>query len=176
MINISYTPANPEFAAATAAFLLQRPTLRLMLSVSRVACVMVIIGFSLCLYADAVTYKNVISTILAILWMLFYRKVLYAVINSVIRSRDVNKIPFDFNIDKKRIFCKNAKVSSQVEWKTIKFIIDTYTGYIIPLTGVNNAGRFLWLPKRAFSDNNQEQDFLKILSSLNKSIKKTRWD
>lgn len=174
MINISFIPTNLEFAEATAKFLLQRPTLRLLMSITRGASLLVIVGFALCFYADAVTAKNIISTSMAVIWLFFYKKINTAVVKKVIISRDLGKIPNNFKIDKNRILCKTQTTSSQIDWRNIKYVLSTYAGYIIPLTGIANAGRFLWLPKRAFTDNAQEQEFIKLLDKVKKPIKKTR--
>lgn len=174
MMNISYVPANQEFAKATADFLLQRPMLKILLALSRVACIIILLGFSLLAYAHAVTLHSLIYAIMAVGWLILYKQINYQTIRLVTNFRDISKIPYEFNIDKKRIFYKNTSASTQVEWKTIKFIIDTYAGYIIPLSGIHNSGRFLWLPKRAFADRGQEQEFLQLMTNLKKPLKKIK--
>lgn len=174
MINISFVPTNIEFAEATAKFLLQRPILRLLMSITRLTSMMMIIGFALCVYADAVTPKNIITTLMAFVWLFFYKQINTIVVKKTISGRDLSRIPYSFKIDKNRIMCKTQSSSSQVDWRNIKYVLSTYAGYIIPLTGIGNAGRFLWLPKRAFSDNSQEQEFIKLLEKVKKPIKKTR--
>lgn len=172
MININYQPINTEFAQATFDFLQNRPFMRFILFFMKLSCLLLCFGFAISLYYDAVRPQDYAIVLTALIWLCFYKNINQWVVKRSLKNRSMHNLPHDMNIDKQRIFYKANNNSSHLEWKKIRFVLKNSQGYIVPLSGLTNAGKFLWLPLRGFSDPTAEQQFVQTLQELKLKIKK----
>lgn len=81
---------------------------------------------------------------------------------------------FDFNKFKIKAVINNLKLD--ITWKSLRsvFYIKSLSGYMIPLTGMKNAGRFVWLPESGFEDETALQNFIKFLSDNKIKVKERK--
>jgi hypothetical protein len=169
MININYQPTHTEIGQATLDFFLNRPMMRIMLHFMRVACVLLCVIFAMFWHAGQTRPKDYVFASTALIWLLYYKQLNKKLINATIKRQNVSKLPHNFNVDNQRIYCQDQ--NSQIEWKKIKFILKNVNGYIIPLTGFTNAGKFLWFPNHGFANQASEQNFVELMHKLSKKIK-----
>lgn len=78
---------------------------------------------------------------------------------------------FDFNKFKIKAIINNLNLD--ITWKSLRtaFYIKSLSGYMLPLTGLKNAGRFVWLPESGFEDAAALQAFIQFLNDNNVKIK-----
>lgn len=173
MINIEYTMTPQETVNTTMDFLTNRPFLSSMFLFMRISCLLFCIVFALSVFTTKSARPQDLATIVfAIAWLLYYKSINRWVIKKSLANRKFYNMGYKFKIDEKSIFCRlHSDNIINIEWKKIKHILKNKDGYIIPLTGMGNAGRFLWLPTRGFTDNSIEQDFINLTSKFKLKIK-----
>lgn len=167
MINLEYTTTPQETSQTTLLFLSNRPLVALLFSVMKFTCILLCLGFAYTAYHKALRPQDVVSVITAIIWLFYYKTINRWVIKSTLKARKFNDVTYQLKIDDQSILCRFKGDNLQyIEWKKLKYILNTKDGYIIPLTGMFNAGKFLWLPLRAFSTPAMQQEFLDLVSKF----------
>ena len=173
MINIQYTMSAEESAKATLDFLSNRPFISFMYFVMKVSCIGFCFGFWLTLRANAARPQDCVIAVLAIIWLFSFRRINKWLIKKRLSTKHFKSATNTLKIDHKSILSKFQFSEPQhIEWKKLRYILQNKDGYIIPLTGVRNAGRFMWLPHRSFNDTAKEQDFLDLVNKFKLKIKK----
>lgn len=165
MIELEYEASIKESAQATLDFLLNRPLFKFLYSTMKGCCLILCAAFAICLYSGSIRIQDMIAAFFALAWILFYKQFNHWLIKSALKLKNNSQQKCSCKIDDKSILFKTNNNISHIEWKKLKFVLKSAAGYIIPLTGLNNGGRFIWLPKRCIE--NHEQDFLNLLSKYN---------
>lgn len=175
MINLEYTTTPQETSQTTLIFLANRPLVSMLFFMMKITCILLLIGFTFTVYAKAVRPQDIVSAIMALVWLFCYKAINRWVIKSALKARRFTDVKYNIKIDDKSIICRFANDSLQyIEWKKLKYVLDTQDGYVIPLTGFSNAGKFLWLPIRAFINPIMQQDFLQLVANAKLKIKKVK--
>jgi hypothetical protein len=173
LINIEYTISPQESANATLDFLTNRPIMSFMFTFMKYSCVLLCAGFALTLYQKQTRPQDFMAVLFAIGWILFYKPINRWIIKSTLKGRKFAEAAHSFKIDQKSIFCKLPSGQPQhIEWKKVKFILQNKDGYIVPLTGITNAGKFLWLPFRGFKESTMQEDFVTLVQQLKLKFKR----
>jgi hypothetical protein len=160
-----------ETADSTLNFLLNRPLMNVMFLIMRYSCIFLCFGFLITLYQRNTRVEDVVAVITACAWLFFYKSINRKVIKSTLKARKFTSLQRTIKFDDKSIACLGPKMLPiDIQWKKLKFVLKTKQGYIIPLTGLINAGKFIWLPFHAFKDQ-QEQQFLQYLQQFNLKLK-----
>lgn len=171
MINIEYTMSSQETADATLNFLVNRPLFTFLFLLMRYSCILLCFGFIITLYQKNTRPEDYAAVVMAFIWLFYYKKINRWIIKSTLKGRKFETMQRTFKIDEKSIFCRTAKAEPiNIEWKKLKYILKTTDGYIVPLTGITNAGKFFWLPFRAFQEQN-EQQFLDLANKFKLNVK-----
>jgi hypothetical protein len=172
MINVEYTITPKETVNATLDFLSNRPFVAIMFKVMQLSCIALCIAFAAAVYNKAAKPQDLATVIFALGWIFFYKHVNRWIIKGGLKRRKFETAKQQFKIDEKSIFCRwHINTPINIEWKKIKFLLKNKDGYIVPLTGFANAGKFLWLPSRGFESVNSEQSFLELVNKFNLKIK-----
>jgi len=172
MINIEYASVPQETADATLDFLTNRPFMRIMFWFMKMSCLILCIGFGLTLYAKAARPQDFASVFLALTWLFAYKRINRWIIKGSLKKAKFNNAINVFKIDHKSIFCKlPSKQPVDIEWKRLKYVYKNKDGYIIPITGITNGGKFIWLPHRGFNTQALESEFLEIANKFRLKIK-----
>lgn len=173
MINVEYTITPQESANATLDFLINRPVMALIFKFMKYSCILLCIGFAITLYNKQARVQDFVSVMFAVLWIIFYRPVNRWVIKGSLGKHKFPNAKQLIKIDQKSILNKNPAGQPQhIDWKNVKFILQNKDGYIVPLTGFSNAGKFLWLPFRGFTEANMQEEFISLVNNLKLKIKK----
>jgi hypothetical protein len=152
MIDIEYTATPQETSKVTLDFLSNRPIVSLMFNFMKVTCVLLIIGFSITVYTKSTRSQDAISVVTALLWLFYYKQINRWIIKSSLKNRKFTDNNCKIKIDDQSIMCQiQGNRPQHIEWKKLKYALKNQGGYIIPLTGITNAGKFLWLPLRGFT-------------------------
>lgn len=161
-----------ETANSTMNFLANRPFMNVMFLVMRYSCIILCFGFAITLYQGNTRPEDIAAVIMAIGWLVFYKKINRRVIATVLKGRKFETMTRTIKFDNKSIMCRGAmNMPIDIAWKKLRFVLKSNDGYIIPLTGLVNAGKFFWIPLRAFTQEDQEQQFLDILQKFKIKIK-----
>ncbi len=172
MIDIEYTTDPKETAAATLDFLSNRPLMSFMFKFMQVMCFLLCAGFAITVYNKSARPQDWATAVTACLWLLFYKPINRWVIRSGLKYRSFGNNKCVVRMDDKSVFCKiNTANPQHVEWKKLKYVIKNKEGYIVPLTGMANAGKFLWLPMRCFTSPELEQQFLQLAQKFKLQLK-----
>lgn len=172
MLELEYTTTADEAADATTAFLTNRPLLNIMLIVLRVACFVLCFVFTVALYNKAARPQDYVMAATAAIWILYHKKINRWVVTSSLKRRKLGNIKCTMKIDEKSIFYRLQDYTPMhIEWKKLRFILKNKKGYIIPLTGLANAGRFMWLPLQGLKQHDAEQQFLDLVTRYKLKIK-----
>jgi hypothetical protein len=175
MINIEYTMTPEETAKATFDFLANRPFISLLFFFMKTSCFIICIGFVIAVYNKSVRIQDVVSALFALIWISAFKEFNRWMINKRLKNKAFGNAKNEFKIDHKSIFCRfQASNPQNIEWKKLKYILQNKDGYIIPLTGMSNAGKFMWLPFRCFENKSIEQDFLELVKNFKLKIKKIK--
>lgn len=174
MINVEYTMQKQETVKATLDFLSNRPFLSIMFFCMKVSCIILCLGFAFSVYTKVARPEDFVAALFAVIWLFYYKAINRWVIGNTLKHRKFDLSAQKYTIDQKSIACMlQSKNPFNIEWKKIKYILQNKDGYIIPLTGFSNAGKFLWFPKRGFQNPNMEQEFIDIVQQLKLRIKPT---
>jgi len=131
---------------------------------------MLFIAFAMTAYNNAVRPQDIVSVIAAIIWLLYYKPINRWIIGSILKRRQFPELTYNVRIDDKSIFYKqDNNQPNHIEWKKLKFVLKDQFGYIIPLTGLTNAGKYIWLPLRSMQAS--EQEFLNLLQKFKLKVK-----
>lgn len=172
MINLEYTATPQETSQATMRFLSNRPAVSFMFGLMKFICILLFLGFAASVYYKSVRPQDIVSVIAALIWFFYYKTINQWIIKSALKSRKFTEAKYSIAIDEQSILCRFDGDNIQyIEWKKLKHIIDTKDGYIIPLTGFTNAGKFIWLPLRAFPTPKAKQEFLDLVSKFKLKVK-----
>lgn len=170
MIDIEYTSTPQETAAVSLQFLTNRPVVASMFVSMKIICFMLFIAFGITAYNHALRPQDIISVISAIIWLLYYKSINRWIISSILKRRKFPELTYNVRIDDKSIFYKqNDSQPRHIEWNKLKFVLKDKSGYIIPLTGLTNAGKYIWLPLRSLQAS--EQELLNLLNKFKLKIK-----
>jgi hypothetical protein len=172
MLAINYTATPEETASATLDFLSNRPIIAIMFSFMKISCLMLCAAFAIALYKKQIQTKDIMTLISAIGWLLFYKRINRGIIKSGLKHRKFASASYSYKIDEKSIYCQiNSCVNQHIEWKKIRYILRNNNGYIIPMTGIANAGKFIWLPFSSLKQDDAEQQFLNLAQKFKLKIK-----
>lgn len=172
MIKFEYTATTSETAAAALDFMTNRPILAAMFKFMQYACIILCIVFVASLITSALRPQDYIAMICAILWLFFYKHINRAIIRMALNRRKFADMHCICKFDEKSILFSMRDFTPQhIEWKKIRFILKNKSGYIIPLTGLANAGRFMWLPLRSMQKPGDEQAFLGFIEQFKIKIR-----
>ena len=173
MINFEYKVIPQETSQATLDFLTNRPFLSAMFFMMKVSCIILCIMFAFAAYNKSARTQDLAVVIMAIGWLLFYKPINRYLIKSSLKAASVNDTTNTCKIDDKSIYCNLAnRYPLNIEWKRLKYLLKNKDGYIVPLTGLGNGGKFIWLPYRAFKPQGLEQEFLSLAGQFKLKIKK----
>ncbi len=172
MIEIEYTTSANETSKATLDFMSNRPMMSLLFKSMQILCIGLCAGYAISLYTHTARKEDATAVIFALLWIIFYKRFNRWIINHTIKLRKFSEVKCAFKIDDKSIYYQlHTNQPLHVEWKKLKYVFKNGDGYIIPLTGVINAGRFLWLPKRSFKAAPEELTFLDLCQKFKLELK-----
>ncbi|HSX20651.1 MAG TPA: hypothetical protein VLG38_05990 [Gammaproteobacteria bacterium] len=172
MLEIEYTASPAETAQATLDFMSNRPVVAILFGFMRVACILLLVGFCITLLNKATRVQDVVSVFFALLWLMYYKKINRWVIQRSLKLRQTADLKCMYKIDEKSILYRiHNSAPHHIEWKKLKYVLKNKSGYIIPLTGVSNAGKFLWLPQRSLSNNDAESKLLSLITKFKLKIK-----
>lgn len=172
MLELEYTTTADDAAAATTDFLTNRPLLNIMMIVLRISCFILCFAFTIAVYNKAARPQDYVMALTAAIWIFYHKKINHSVVKSSLKRRKFENIKCVMKIDEKSILYRLQNYTPQyIEWKKLRFVIKNKNGYIIPLTGLANAGRFMWLPFQGLKADNAEQKFLDLVSKYKLKIK-----
>ncbi len=173
MLEINYTMTAQETADATLDFLTNRATMAFMFAIMKYSCLMLCFVFAITAYNKAAQPQDIATVIFALIWIVFYKKINRWIVKSALRHRRFTEMHPKIKIDHKRMQCTGQATNPiNIEWKSLRNILKTKNGYIVPLTGLRNAGRFIWLPFRGFNTPACEQEFVDLAQNFRIKIKK----
>lgn len=172
MLEIEYTASPVETSKATVDFMLNRPMLAIMYSFMRFACFLLIFGFAITFYNHATRPQDFVAVGSALTWLLFYKKFNQWLVKRSLHLRNLSNVKHWFKIDDQSIVHQiQSKEPKNIEWKKLKYVLKNKDVYIIPLTGLANAGKFLMIPQRSLQENGSEGEFLSIISKFKLKLK-----
>jgi hypothetical protein len=171
MINIQYTIDPAQIAQATSDFLNKRPIMRVLRILMLGAAVLLNISLILKIYWQApISLRDILSCLLAIGWVMFYKHIHKYIIAFKLRRSPTNlQLNLEISSQQINFFSTQNASPSKLFWQRIKLIYKTKEGYIVPLTGLSNAGKFLWLPLTSLAQ--QEQQLTQIIAKHNITIR-----
>lgn len=170
MINIQYTSTPQETAAVSLQFLANRPAVASMFSMMKIICISLFVAFAYSAYHQAIHLQDVFAVIAALMWLKYYKNINIFIIKNMLKRKQAPELSYDISINESSIAYKqNNNHPTNISWKKLKFVLRDASGYIIPLTGFANAGRFIWVPQRCLRDS--EPAFLELLHKAKLKIK-----
>lgn len=171
MIELQYTTSAQENAKATLDFMSNRPVVAFSFKFMRVTCLLLCCIFAITWYNKSLRPQDYTAVLFAIVWFFYYKNINRWVIGRMLKLRKFNDMQCLYKIDDKSILYKLQNFQPQnIEWKKLKHVLRNNEGYIIPLTGFVNAGRFLWLPLRSLQ--NQEPEFLELINKFKLKLRR----
>ena len=140
-----------SYVEAMISFLMSRPIIYVSYFVFRAMC---FIYFSVGCYllsANLLSGWHTVTFTFATLWLFFSKSLLKNFISNIVntKSRDYNVryVLGDRFID----YFPPGKVSERIFVDNLRYVIKKKDGYVIPLPGMNNAGRFIFLPIKSLT-------------------------
>ena len=171
MLNLNYNLNIDEMATATLDFLENRPILKFSLFNMKMICCMTIGIYLITVYHGNISWLNSSITIGAIAWLFFRRKLNYFILHKSLTRKKVHEYVNNIEIYKHKIFTKINNSVTELGWSKISFVYQSKNGYMIPLPGISNSGKFIWLPLRSFTNTHEENTFLDIVKNYKLKIK-----
>ncbi len=171
MIELNFETTSQESAQATIDFMSNRPIGALMFRFMQSMCILLCVGYGLMLYSHSTRLEDTLAVIAALAWLLAYKHINRWIVVQSLKIRKFSNVSCICKIDEKSILYQlQANQPLHIEWKKLKFVLKNKNGYIIPLTGASNAGKFMWLPLRSL--HSYEPELLDLIAKFKLKIKK----
>lgn len=169
MIMNQYQIEVNEMTNATLSFIESRPVMKLILWGMKIACLAMLAGFLIKAYTQTLTSLDLGTTLFAMAWLCFRRKINAFFLKKNLSMRKAEQFHKEYHLSPYKIWWKENATPQQLLWQEVPCVLAQRDGYMIPLTGMAQSGRFLWLPKRGFKD---ESGFLELLKKKSVKLKK----
>lgn len=170
MLKVEYNFNKQELAKATVDFMRARPLVKLGEIILKTLCPVMLILYGLKLYYQIATTKDFAYILFVILFIGFSRKITQIIVASNLPNSS-NKACYTIDKVKLSQAQTNQNPVSQ-PWKNLKFIYKNKIGYIVPITGFNNGGKFIYLPKHGFKAKSDIDGFEELLMNCKIKVKK----
>jgi hypothetical protein len=172
MIIVEYQPNIPEITNATLNFLERRPIIKVIILLMKICCVIMSAAYILKAIMNTITIHDMLVLLFALTWLFGYRVLNGFILKKILGRQNITKAINKFHINKYKLWWQATnKQPMQQEWKYVTYIYQNPNGYIVPLIGAANAGKFIWLPKRGFAEPAAENKFLELIKQLKIIIK-----
>lgn len=170
MLELNYVTGADESASVTLDFMANRPAVAALFKAMQVLCILLCIMFVVMYFNNNIKLEDISALIGAVGWILFYKRINHWIVKKTLQLRKFSDCKCLCKIDDKSIMYQvHTNTPQHVTWKSLKFVLQNNNGYIIPLTGIKNAGKFIWLPKRSLDGN--EQSLLDLFAKYKLKIK-----
>lgn len=171
-IIVTYTTEIAETVNATLDFINNRPLVKFTVIAAKICCSIMIIAYLLKAIYNILTIHDMLVLLFAITWLFAYRRLNTILLQKILTKRNSLTSTKQYQLTSTKIseICKQQTINHH-PWKSIKFIYQNNDGYLIPITGSANAGKFIWLPNRGFSSTQAKTNFLTLLQHHNIRIK-----
>jgi hypothetical protein len=173
MLNVKYHLNIEEMAQATYDFVTQRPLIRLMQILMSLGAILLCGAFLGRIYLRLPTsLTDLIAVLFSLCWLLFYKTLHKKLILHSMRKHAKPDLELELQITNHQIHLLNNQNYSSIKlpWKKLRFVSQNKFGYIFPLTGLNNAGKFIWLPLNSLQSH-QHEDLKQLFAKFNIKIK-----
>lgn len=156
MEQIRYPLQANEMATATLDFLCNRPVMKFLILFMKGCCLLLLLGFALTIKGHSTKPMDYAAAATAVLWLIFNRQVHEYIIRQSMKGRRFASSNVEYKFDHKQIAYPTANGrSDSIDWSKLSLVFKNKDGFIIPLTGLRNAGQFIWLPHRALNSETQ---------------------
>jgi hypothetical protein len=132
---------------------------------------MIVAIYAACLYRGNISWLNSLVAISAVAWLFFRRKLNYFILCRSLTKKKIQEYISTIKFSKHKIWAEINNSVSEIFWSKISYIYKNKDGYILPLPGISNGGRFVWLPLRSFNSQAEENTFLDIVKDHKLKIK-----
>ncbi|MBT4963068.1 MAG: hypothetical protein HOI53_00025 [Francisellaceae bacterium] len=164
----SYLPEPNELSAVSLHFFESRLQIKLiMLTMNMLSLILASLVMLVFQTNGNISYNSIFFVIFAYVWLFHRKKVQQFFVRQRYRkaiSRNPEQ-PWSFHVTKYKIKGQVMANDINIKWTSIRkiYYLKNLHGYMIPLTGLKNSGRFIWLPNSGF---NQENDLLQFKQFL----------
>lgn len=169
MLEIEYLTDPDESAQAAIDFFKSRPLMAMLVRGMQACCIIYVIAFAMSAMHRTLRVPDCMVGGLVVAWFFYYEHLSRWIIKRGLLVQQLAQVKCLLRMDAKSILCQLQGFKPQhIEIKKIKFVLRNSRGYIIPLTGMQNAGKFMWLPERSLPKDGQ---FVALLSQFQVPIK-----
>lgn len=174
MIDLKFESTSNQTADATLRFLLYRPLMKILFIIVNISSLLLLSIFVMQIYHFnvAVRVEDISAAVMATLWLLLNKKINKSIIKLSLKMRRLKDSVHHLKFDTKSVYYKlNNLAPRNINWRSIKYAIDSDKDYIIPLAGISNTGSFIWIPKDELQKNKIHEDFIQLLEKMRVKIK-----
>lgn len=169
MLEIEYLTNPDESAQATIDFFKSRPLMAMLVWCMQAFCIIYVLAFAIGAIYRTLRLQDYMVGGLVLAWFFAYEHLSRWIIKRKLLVKQMTHLKCLLKMDSKSILYQIQGYTPQyIELKKIRYILRTARGYIIPLTGLQNAGKFMWVPNRSLPTNGQ---FTALLDQFQVSIK-----
>jgi len=171
-----------EMVEVTLCFLESRPFLKWMIIFMKMACLLMLFSFTIKLLSRSISVYDGMVGLFALSWLLYRRQVNAFFLKKRLNQQKINEGSLTIHVLKHKIAWRgNFMSQGEQRFKIMRFVYQiqnkktekgqTQNGFIIPLMGLAQSAKFIWLPTRAFKTEQDQTDFLSILEKNNITMK-----
>ena len=150
--DLNYEIQAEEMAQATSDFLLDRPIVKISYRLMQFCCIFICCGIIIKFYFAKLILNDYMFFIFASSWLLFGRKINLHLVAFLYKKRK-STTTYTCTVTETNVTVKIGNTSIQQPWKQVKKILKNQFGFIVPIIGYNNGGKFIWLPFRVMTKN-----------------------
>lgn len=171
MLEIKYNFELEETTQVTLDFLENRPILKVLILLMKIACFLVFIGFAFQFMFGQITIFNVLVVLFALIWIVYRREINYFLLKKSLQKNKINEGNIEIHILKHKLWWRGKTIlQDEQPWKKVKKIYKNNKGFIVPLVGISSGAKFIWLPNKGFEKEDDLQEFLKLIEDKNIKI------
>ena len=166
MTNNSYFPDANVISEVTLEFLENKIGIKLIVFIMNIVTVIIGALAMLIMYVHGIQYNTLIFSVFSVCWLMFRKDAQKFVIKRKMSQAILqNSNPWEYDINSKCIKGKVLSYELSIKWKDVRKILflEKLDGYLIPLTGLKNAGKFIWLPLSGFNNMHDIEEFSKLI-------------
>jgi hypothetical protein len=171
----TYFPDADIMSRVCIEFLESRPQIKVMiLTFNLLTLFLASIIFIILQTEGRITNQSIVFLIATYLW-LSHRKFFQRILIKYRFNKSIKKHnkSWKFTFNKFKITANVNDTTWDMKWKSFRkiFYLKKLSGYMIPLTGFTNSGRFIWLPESGFESEAALQEFQEFIAYNNLKIR-----
>lgn len=174
-IKVTYQPTIQELTKASSLFIEKKPFFLILINIMNLFAIVIIILICLKLLTPhTISPEEWMAGITTLLWLFGRRPANEWLIAQRLKNNRILQLPIHITLSLNGIMWEGKGLTpGNMSWNNIRYVFEAKNGIIIP----NAGARYLWLPYRGFSSENDINQIKQLITDRNIIVRSYRkWE